>query len=213
MNPDIDVSLAHYLPLLKVKFGQNWSEHHCEKPGCGWCIIGDGGLKAHRSLCAAVSSGIKVFPGSGVSVVTGLVRLFKHDYAFFVAAGCPNYPGTKLFCSSHKDHASPVMHHKQIQEENLAKLNKDKKGQQHDSELDGVFLIEEILAKRGERYHIKWKGYSTTTWEPAKNVPMFIQEFYQRTGQSKLPKPRIVDSRISGNLILLFFIYGQQIIC
>ena len=85
MNPDIDVSLAHYLPLLKVKFGQNWSEHHCEKPGCGWCIIGDGGLKAHRSLCAAVSSGIKVFPGSGVSVVTGLLYLFKHDYAFFVA--------------------------------------------------------------------------------------------------------------------------------
>ena len=112
--------------------------------------------------------------------------------------GCPRYPGAKLFCSSHKDHASPVIHHKQIKADSLAQLNKDKKGQQHDSDLDGVFLIEEILEKKANRYHIKWKGYSVTTWEPASSVPQFIQDFYQRTGQSKLPKPRILDSRVYG---------------
>ena len=71
IDPDIDVSLDHYLPSLKVKFGQVWGQHKCDKPGCGSCIIGDGGLKAHRSLCAAVSSGVKEFPNSGVRIMTG----------------------------------------------------------------------------------------------------------------------------------------------
>ena len=112
--------------------------------------------------------------------------------------GCPRYPGAKLFCPSHKDHVSPVVHHKQIKADNLAQLNKDKKGQQHDTDMDGVFLIEEILEKKASRYHIKWKGYTVTTWEPASSVPKFIKDFYQRTGQSKLPKPRILDSRVCG---------------
>ena len=117
--------------------------------------------------------------------------------------GCPRYPGSQLFCSSHKDHVSPVVHHKQMKAENLAQLNKDKRGQQHDTEIDGVFLIEEILEKKGTTYHIKWKGYSTTTWEPAASVPKFIQDFYKRTGMSKLPKPRILDSRVCGMCICI----------
>ena len=166
--------------------------------GCGWCIIGDGGLKAHRSLCAAVSSGVKEFPNSGVSLMTGL--LYMHAFFFYAAncPGCPRYPGSNLFCSSHKDHVSPVVHHKQMKPDNLAQLNKDKRGQQHDTDVDGVFLIEEILEKKGTKYHIKWKGYSTTTWEPASSVPQFIQDFYKRTGKSRLPKPRILDSRVCG---------------
>ena len=40
----------------------------------------------------------------------------------------------------------------------------------HDTELDGIFLIEEVLEKKGGRYHIKWRGYSTTTWEPASRI-------------------------------------------
>ena len=34
IDPDIDVSLDRYLPELKVKFGQVWSVHRCDKPGC-----------------------------------------------------------------------------------------------------------------------------------------------------------------------------------
>ena len=33
MHPDIDISLDRYMPELKVKFGQNWGEHRCKKPG------------------------------------------------------------------------------------------------------------------------------------------------------------------------------------
>ena len=60
-----------YMPAIKSKFVEVWGEHRCDKPGCGWCVIGDGGLKAHRSLCAAVYSGIKEFQSSGVSIMTG----------------------------------------------------------------------------------------------------------------------------------------------
>ena len=111
-----------------------------------------------------------------------------------------------MFCTSHKDHESPVVHHKDIRADNLSQLNRDKRSQQHDTEIDGVFVIEEILEKKGTKYHIKWKGYTTTTWEPASAVPLFIRDFYDRTGQSKLPKPRILDSRVCGmgNFILIF---------
>ena len=33
LNPDIDISLDRYMPELKVKFGQNWGKHRCNKPG------------------------------------------------------------------------------------------------------------------------------------------------------------------------------------
>ena len=74
LHTDIDVSLEQFIPILKVKFGQVWSSHRCDKPGFGWYIIGDGGLKAHRSLCGAVSSGVKEFPNSGISIMTGIYQ-------------------------------------------------------------------------------------------------------------------------------------------
>ena len=112
--------------------------------------------------------------------------------------GCSKFPGTSLLCADHKDHSSPALHHKQIEESSLAVLNRDKKNRQHDAELDGVFLVEEILEKKGGKYHIKWAGYSATTWEPAKNIPKFIRDFYDRTKISKLPYPRILDTRTIG---------------
>ena len=96
LSPDIDVSMERYWPYIKTKFGQVWSEHHCEKAGCGTCIIGDGGLKAHRSLCAAVSSGVKEFPASGVSIVTGwlLIGIFYFPPTFPPKA--PSLPLTNI---------------------------------------------------------------------------------------------------------------------
>lgn len=110
-----------------------------------------------------------------------------------------------MFCRDHKDHSSPALHHKQLEESSLAVLNRDKKNRQHDAELDGVFLVEEILDKKGDKYHIKWKGYTATTWEPSKNIPKFIRDFYERTGVSKLPKPRILDTRKTGRSIPILF--------
>ena len=83
-------------------------------------------------------------------------------------------------------------------------LNADRKGQQHDAELDGVFQVEEILEQRKQKFHIKWKGYTTTTWEPAKNIPKFMRDFYARTGIGKLPNPRILESRSYGKLLCIF---------
>ena len=117
--------------------------------------------------------------------------------------GCSKYPGSALFCTDHKDHKSPALHHKQLEESSLATLNRDKKNRQHDSELDGVFLVEEILGVKDDRYHVKWKGYQTTTWEPSKNIPKFIKDFYKKTGKSKLPKPRILDTRTCGEYNIL----------
>ena len=73
LHQNIDLALELYIPAIKLKFGQVWGEHRCDTPGCGWCVIGDGGLKSHRSLCAAVYSGVKVFPSSGVSIMTGAI--------------------------------------------------------------------------------------------------------------------------------------------
>ena len=41
----IELSLKHYLPLLNLEFSKKWSRHQCSKPGCGTCIIFDGGMK------------------------------------------------------------------------------------------------------------------------------------------------------------------------
>ena len=100
----------------------------------------------------------------------------------------------------HKNHASPVISHKDLERSNVELLNADKKGQQHEVELDGVFLVEEILEKKGQRYHIKWKGYEVTTWEPAHHIPKFIRDYHERTGQGLLPTPRILETRKTGNL-------------
>ena len=77
LHPNVDIAIDCYLSAIKLKFGQVWGGHRCDKPGCGWCVIGDGGLKAHRSLCAAVYSGVKEYPSSGVSIMTGTAQLVK----------------------------------------------------------------------------------------------------------------------------------------
>ena len=41
----VELSLKHYLPLLNLEFSKKWSRHECSKPGCGTCIIFDGGMK------------------------------------------------------------------------------------------------------------------------------------------------------------------------
>ena len=49
----IDQTIETYLPYLKDFFSLKWSQHFCDKEGCGWAFISDGGMKPHRSLCAA----------------------------------------------------------------------------------------------------------------------------------------------------------------
>ena len=92
-------------------------------------------------------------------------------------------------------HASPAGRGRECE-----KIECWQKNRLHDSELDGVFLIEKILEKKQDKYHIKWQGYSTTTWEPRKNIPKFIRDYFERTGKSNLPNPRILDTRTCGEI-------------
>ena len=118
--------------------------------------------------------------------------------------GCPNYPGSNLFCKDHKDHISPIIHHKQLQKESLAALNKDKIDQMYETEKDGIFLIEEIVKKRSNKkkdeYLIKWEGYTTMTWELASTVPLFLRQRFNKTGLGTIPKPKIRSSKVCGEL-------------
>ena len=51
---------------------------------------------------------------------------------------------------------------------------------------------------KANKYHIKWKGYEVTTWEPADHIPKFIKDLYKNTGVGLLPKPRILETRQTG---------------
>ena len=42
-----------------------------------------------------------------------------------------------------------------------------------------------------KEYHIKWESYEETTWEPEKNIPSYIRNYYERTGISKIPVPKV----------------------
>ena len=67
-------------------------------------------------------------------------------------------------------------------------------------------MIERVVKYNAnpEEYLIKWVGYpfSECTWEPAKNVPMFIQLYYKKDFPSNLgkplPKPRIHAQKLAG---------------
>ena len=77
----------------------------------------------------------------------------------------------------------------------------------HEQEKDGIFLIEEIISKKREKnkdlFLIKWKGYSTQTWEAASTVPQFLRDAFDKTGSGRLPNPRIRNSKVCGKLYII----------
>ena len=65
-------------------------------------------------------------------------------------------------------------------------------------------FIVEILATRGNgkkvEYNIKWEDYDETTWEPACNIPKFIRDYYESTGNGKIPTPRVREVNSVGSV-------------
>ena len=55
-------------------------------------------------------------------------------------------------------------------------------------------------SNHGTEYHIKWEDYDETTWEPSKNIPKCIRDFYAETGDGKLPPAKVKESTKHGNL-------------
>ena len=55
-NPVIEISLMNAIPIIKICHREYWTkEHKCDAPGCGTCLVLDGGMKPHRKV---------LFPGS-----------------------------------------------------------------------------------------------------------------------------------------------------
>ena len=90
------------------KFRETWTVgHSCDTPGCRIALVIDGGLKPHRMICGAKTSGVRVFKGAEVSIVTG----------------CPNIPlPNSKFCSEHESSEQPAIPGVKLCENNKRKL-------------------------------------------------------------------------------------------
>ena len=64
--------------FIRDRFRLYWSSHQCDKPGCGWCFISDGGMKMHRKVCGATMSGVTTYDHSNVKVLSGCLSMPIH---------------------------------------------------------------------------------------------------------------------------------------
>ena len=65
-----------------------------------------------------------------------------------------------------------------------------------------VYTFSGILNKKfknGELfYEVKWENYEVSTWEPTVNIPDFLINYYERTGNTKIPAARIKNTKVVG---------------
>ena len=121
-------------------------------------------------------------------------------------AGCTTHPppGEK-FCAEHKTEKTPALTPDQIRKENLEDLNKQQQ-ENSDQERDNIFVIQEIVKKRGcpgnEEYLVKFENYEKPVWEPRDSIPPFIITYYEKTGNSKIPPARIKHTKTIGKKLL-----------
>ena len=47
-------------------------------------------------------------------------------------------------------------------------------------------------------YEVKWENYAKSTWEPKENIPEFIVNYYERTGNNNIPAARIKNTKVVG---------------
>ena len=205
----IDRALESYHFRMRDFFRIYWtSQHKCDTEGCMWAFVSDGGMKVHRKLCAAKFSGVRELKHSNVKVLTGCTKIA---------------PPNSLFCKLHQNQPTPVIPSAKVSKktkESLAQFRKksQKAGQQLSN--DNLFIVESVLkirlskantenkspAKRRssivqpqKEFLIKWASFDEkeATWEPAKNVPFFLQKFYLKPENLRkpLPQPRIKHTK------------------
>ena len=51
-------------------------------------------------------------------------------------------------------------------------------------------------------YQVKWENYKEKTWEPQKNIPQFIIDYFERTGNNNIPQARIKNTKVIGKLMM-----------
>ena len=186
-----DTILEHY-NLSKAQFSHHWTdEHFCTVANCETMMVSDGGMKIHRSVCAAKFSGVRKYSNSKKTVLTGCT-----------ASPSPNSP----FCSEHSNSESPVL---------LAeKLSKDTRSYLHDWRVqsqkthislpkDTVFIVQAVLesrkVKKTTEFLVKFAGFpkEASCWEPSKNLPEFILNFYKNEKNlgKAIPGPKIKQTK------------------
>ena len=61
-----------------------------------------------------------------------------------------------------------------------------------------------------KEYHIKWESYEETTWEPEKNIPSYIRNYYDRTGNSRIPVPKVKEARRAGTTVQYELVWTED---
>ena len=180
----LDEALVENQPKLKKTFANIWSgEHECAFEDCESMMITDGNMKLTRKVCAAKFSVVRKFEHSNKTVLTGCT-----------AMPSPDSP----FCAKHVHAESPVLLGEKITKTTRAKLSSYRaKNQASNIKLpeDSVFVVESVLNTRklvdDVEYLVKFSGYppSEACWEPGKNLPHFVVDFYGDKSKHGLPLP------------------------
>ena len=167
---------------------EKWGNHQCDVKGCGEVLVMDGGLKPKRKVCAARTAAVYAFKHADIRTVVG----------------CKTYPtpGQK-FCREHLSSEVPNVPSVQMSRKNVRALRSTRKSVKTEKVEEDVFTIEAIQKKKvtnkGSMFLVKWLGYDKTTWEPMKNIPRFIIDFFEKNGSALIPRPRIKSTKKVGN--------------
>ena len=138
------------------------------------------------------------------SLLWAWVFCFKHS-PIETTVGCTKIPIIgQRFCADHQNASVPSIPVTKMEKDNVRKLRSSVKSVKEENTEDDVFNIVGLHGKKRSKkkdwlYLVEWEGYSDRTWEPAKNIPKFIVDFYERTGQSAIPKPRVKTVKKAGS--------------
>ena len=192
----LDDTILEYYNLAKVQFSHHWTYTHvCDVPNCETMMVSDGGMKIMRSVCAAKFSSVRKYSHSDKAVLTGCT-----------SSPSPNSP----FCNEHKNSESPVLLAENLTLNTRTKLREWRLKEQAafvSLPKDTVFIIQAVLSSRqvkGQKeYLVKFAGFpeEAACWEPTKNLPTFILDFYKiKANLSKpIPGPKVKRTKQVGN--------------
>ena len=187
----VDTTLKKHYEELHVLIQKEWGSHQCEIPGCGVALVIDGGLKPQRKICGARTAGVYKYKHSSNHTMVGCTRIPR--------------VGEK-FCAEHLSSNVPSIPANKLTTENVKKLRKSVRKVKTERTDEDIYNVEGLhgkkKSKKGELlYLVKWQGYSTKTWEKETNIPKYIRDFYDRTGKSEIPKPRIKSVKKAGSAV------------
>ena len=184
----LEESILEYYNTAKAQFLHHWTdEHFCNVPDCASMMVSDGGMKISRKVCAAKFSAVRKFSKSNKTVLTGCT-----------ATPNPDSP----FCSKHLNVESPVILAESLTQKTRDRLREYRVQQQKSNIVlpnDSIYIIQSVVDSRKVKttveYCVKFAGFpeSVICWEPFKNLPTFIVDFYREDANlgKQIPGPRI----------------------